>query len=45
MEFDLFDLAMLGYALIGVGVSVIVIAWPLEGERCAARRIRARFGL
>jgi len=35
--------AMLAYALIGLGVTTIIIAWPLDGERGEAWRIiRAR---
>lgn len=43
-ELDVPDLAMLGSALIGVGLALIVITWPLEGERGEAWRIiRERF--
>lgn len=44
MDLDLLDVTMLGCALIGTGVAIIVIAWPLEGERGEAWRIiRARW--
>lgn len=35
--------AMLGYALLGIGGATVIIAWPLEAERCEGWRIiRAR---
>lgn len=46
MTDELLSVAMLAYALIGVGVATIIIAWPIEGERGEAWRIiRARCGL
>ncbi|MBR0882371.1 hypothetical protein ABIF65_003332 [Bradyrhizobium japonicum] len=44
MDDDLLSWAMLGTVLLSLGITTIVIAWPLEGERGAAWRIiRARW--
>jgi hypothetical protein len=43
MELDLFDVGMIAVMLIALGITVIVMAWPLEGERGEVWRIiRAR---
>ncbi|WP_157789232.1 hypothetical protein [Bradyrhizobium japonicum] len=41
---DWLSWAMAAYALIALGITTIVIAWPLEGERGEVLRlIRARW--
>jgi hypothetical protein len=43
MELDLFDVGMIAVMLIALGITAIVMAWPLEGERGEVWRIiRAR---
>jgi hypothetical protein len=43
-DLDLTHLAMVAYALIALGITTIVIAWPLDGERGDVwRMIRARW--
>lgn len=36
---ELMSWTMLGYAVIATGVATILIAWPLEGERCGVVRM------
>ncbi|MEY9158265.1 hypothetical protein [Bradyrhizobium japonicum] len=44
MDDDLLSWAMLGAVLLALGITTIVIAWPLEGERGESWRIiRARW--
>lgn len=41
---DLMSWAMLGYALISLGAFTIIMALPLEGERCGVvRMLRERW--
>lgn len=46
MDEDLFSWTMLGVVLLALGITTVVIAWPIEGERGEAWRIiRARWPL